>query len=123
MMSPALPGGRGPCDGFVLLTSGWNGSRLAVTASDFTAGAGALASAPELGAVAEVAAFEEAAFAFRAAFLAGALCAPAADESVNDSASAAHTVVDDFASFIVFALRRLYLPARQQAPRRHPPLS
>jgi hypothetical protein len=42
---------------------------------------------------------------------------------VNDSASAAHTIVDDFASFIVFALPRLYLPARQQAPRRHPPLS
>jgi len=123
MMSPALPGGRGPCDGFVLLTSGWNGSRLAVTASDLTAGAGALASAPELGAVAEVAAFGEAAFAFRAAFFAGALWAPAADESVNDSASAAHTVVDDFASFIVFALRRPYLPARRQAPRRHPPLS
>jgi hypothetical protein len=42
---------------------------------------------------------------------------------VNDSASAAHTVVDDFASFIVFALRQPYWPARQQAPRRHPPLS
>ena len=123
MMSPALPGGRGPCDGLVLLTSGWNGSRLAVTNSDFTAGAGALASAPELGAAAEVAAFEEAAFAFRAACFAGALCAPATDESVNNSASTAHTVADDFASFIVFALRRLYLPARQQAPRRNPPLS
>ena len=123
MMSPALPGGRGPCDGFVSLTSGWNGSRFAVTASDLTAGAGALESAPELGAVADVAAFEEAAFAFRAAFFGAALWAPAADESVNDSASAAHTVVDDFASFIVFAMRRPYLPARQQAPRRHPPLS
>lgn len=113
MMSPALPGGSGPCDGLVLLTSGWNGSRFAVTGSNLTAGAGALASAPELGAVAEVAAFEEAALAFRAAFFGGALWAPADDESVNDSASAAHTVVDDFASFIVFALLRLYLPARQ----------
>lgn len=128
MMSPALPGGRGPCDGLVLLTSGWNGSRFAVTASDLTAGAGALVSAPKLGVVAEVAdfveaaAFEEDTFAFRAAFFGRALCAPAADEIVKDSASAAHTVVDDFASFIVFALRRPYLPARQQAPRKHLPL-
>ncbi len=56
-------------------------------------------------------AFDDAAFAFRAALFAGALCAPAADESVNESASAAHTVADDFASFIVFALRRLFAGA------------
>jgi hypothetical protein len=105
----------------VSLTSGWNGSRFAVTASDFTAGAGSFVPTPELAAGAGV--FEDAAFAFRGAFFAGALCAPAADESVNESASTAHTVADDFASFIVFALRRPYLPARQRVPRKHPPLS
>jgi hypothetical protein len=95
----------------VLLTSGWKGSRFAVTASDFIAGAGSLVAASD-GFASELAAgaglFDDDAFAFRAALFAGALCAPAADESVNESASTAHTVADDFASFIVFALRQPY---------------
>src|SRR6202030_829642 len=121
MMSPALPGGRGPCNGFVSLTSGWKGSRFAVITSFLPASAAALVSASELAAGAD--AFEETAFVLRAAFFAGALCAPAAGEIANASASTAQTVRDDFASFIVFALRRPYLPTRRQAPPKHLPLS
>jgi hypothetical protein len=88
-----------------------------------TIGAAALGAGSEFDADKGIAAFKEAAFALRAAFFAGALCAPAAGEITNESASTVQTVADDFDSFIVFALRRPYLPARQQAPRKHPPLS